>query len=437
MSAIQCNVDLQAVQTLLVDSTRQANDYCHYSQRNRQMHAAQFVQLLVLGWLHNPQASLNELALQSGRLGFSISAQGLDARLTDRAVAFLAAVLQETLIHSHQQIPLAHEKLRRFSYIFVTDSTQIRLPETLTTVFKGYHGSTALKLQVTLDYLHGQIGMVHVTQGNQPDQNCDQAVRQAVPNSLNLFDLGYFKQEYLRDIDQQQAYFVTRYQTQTALYDPDTGEKLVLEAWLGQQNARQIERPCLMGGRVRLPVRVLARRLPEQAAAARRRKAKRKARGEGKTCSQRYLELLGWEILVTNLSIADWCLQEIFALYPIRWQIELVFRAWKSQLGLAHLGNWRIERVLCQLYAHLIGAILCVQVSSPYRYRASVEYSLPKLIHVVCHFATDFMTWLAGGCRSTPILSQKIESAFHRHARKDKRKKAPSTLHTFIHSALS
>jgi hypothetical protein len=129
-----------------------------------------------------------------------------------------------------------------------------------------------------------------------------------------LFDLGYFKQEYLRDVDQQQAFFVTRYQTQTALYDPETGEKRVVEEWFCQQNAPEIERPCLMGGRVRLPVRLLARRLPTKMAAARRRKAKQKARWEGKTCSKRHLELLGWEILITNLPNAEWELAEVFAL---------------------------------------------------------------------------------------------------------------------------
>jgi hypothetical protein len=140
MSTFQCNVDLQAVQTILIDNAQQANRDCHFSQRNRQMNATQFAQLLVLGWLHNPHASLNELALQSERLGFSISPQGLDARLNEGAVVFLAAVLQEALLHSHPQIALANGKLRGFSGIFITDSTQIRLPEALKTVFRAIMG---------------------------------------------------------------------------------------------------------------------------------------------------------------------------------------------------------------------------------------------------------------------------------------------------------
>jgi hypothetical protein len=79
---------LQVVQAILVENAQQANRYCHFSQRHRQMNGAQFAQRQELGWLDHPQASLNELALQSQRLRFSISAQALDARLNERAVVF-------------------------------------------------------------------------------------------------------------------------------------------------------------------------------------------------------------------------------------------------------------------------------------------------------------------------------------------------------------
>jgi hypothetical protein len=292
-------------------------------------------------------------------------------------------------------------------------------------------------LQVTFDYLHGQIEMIDVTQGNQADQTCQQPIVQAIPNSLNLFDLGYFKQEHLRDMDRQGAFFVTRYQSQTAIYDPDTGEKLALESWLARQTAHDLERACLLGGRTRLPLRLVVRRLPQKVVNARRRKARDKARWEGKTCTKRHLELLAWDILITNLPLAEWRLSEIFALYPIRWQIELVFRVWKSQLGLARLGNWRIERILCQLYAHLIGAILGVHMTRAYRFQHAIEYSPAKLMDVICHFAIDLMQWITYRRPLSHPCFPQLERAFYRYARKDKRKKVPSTLQTFIHLGLS
>jgi hypothetical protein len=125
-------------------------------------------------------------------------------------------MLHEGLRSAHAPMPLAHAKLQRFSQILITDSTHIGLPATLTPVFKGCAGSATLKLHVTLDYLPCGIDRVQVTPGNPPDQNAPQLVAQALPHRLNLFDLGYFKQDWLQALDQQEAYFVTQYQRQTA-----------------------------------------------------------------------------------------------------------------------------------------------------------------------------------------------------------------------------
>jgi len=42
-------------------------------------------------------------------------------------------------------------------------------------------------------------------------------------------------------------------------------------------------------------------------------------------------------------------------LYTVRWQIELVFKLWKSQMQLNHIAGLRKERVQVELYAKLIG----------------------------------------------------------------------------------
>ena len=116
MSTVECNVDLQAVQSVLVESAQRANRYCHFSQRDRQMNAAQFAQLVVLGWLHHPQASLNELALHSQQLGFCMSAQGLDARLNERArerkLLIYRALLERLAGDVSQEELLLHAELK-------------------------------------------------------------------------------------------------------------------------------------------------------------------------------------------------------------------------------------------------------------------------------------------------------------------------------------
>jgi hypothetical protein len=437
MSSTNYSVNSRAVQELLEAGVKQAEAYCGSSQRARQVSATRLVQLLVLGWLAVPTASLNDLALQAHRLNCSITAQALHERINGRTVMLLAAVLQQALRQLQQGQRLPVTGLQQFSAIHLLDSTQIELPSSLAGEFAGCKGNAMLKLQVQLDYLHGNLTVVDFGDGRTPDQVCQLHVDNACPGSLQLFDLGFFKQEYLRDIDGKDAFFVCRYQTQTALYDPTSGQRVLPAVWLEGVQADEVERIFLLGGRTQHPLRLVARRVPLPVAQARRRRARKEARRQGQTCSQAYLALLDWELLLTNLSADDWSRQHLFDLYAIRWQIELIFRAWKAQLKLAHIGSWRPARVLCQLYAHLIGAVLCHHLSAPWRYRAGVEYSFSRCIQVIAQSISAILHCIAVHWRNWPAVQRWLDAAFDRFARKHKRKKSPSTCQTLINWGLS
>ncbi len=49
-------------------------------------------------------------------------------------------------------------------------------------------------------YLHGNLAALEVQDGKTPDQQSHLHISHAQAGTLQLFDLGYFKQEYLRDI---------------------------------------------------------------------------------------------------------------------------------------------------------------------------------------------------------------------------------------------
>jgi hypothetical protein len=187
-----------------------------------------------------------------------------------------------------------------------------------------------------------------------------------------------------------------------------------------------------LGFRVHLPVRLVVRRLPPSVADARRRKAKKRAKKEGKTCSKSYLYLLGWDILITNLPSTVWSHSQIFDLYPIRTQIEWLFRIWKSQLKLDHFGNWRSERILTQLYAHLIGALLCHRLTAGWHWRDRQEYSLLKCVQIIQNRIGDLMKCIARDWWGVKAWHAKLQGAFRQFGHKTKRKKTPSTCQIFI-----
>lgn len=425
----------QEIQNILCEYAQEANEWAQFSERDTPINAETFVQTLVLGWLKKKDASLNELAHTARDLGLSITGSALQERMGKEAVMLLAGVFQLTLERWRKPCPLPLPLLQTFRGIYITDSSQIALPATLSSIFRGNKSNSMLKLQVTWDYLNGNLAAVELEDGRSPDQKCQLHVSHAQAGTLQLFDLGYFKQEYLRDIHEQDAYFVSRYQAQTALYHAETQDPFDLVAWLKGLKADVADRPVLLGGRVKLRVRMGVRRLSQKAADARRRKAKKKAKKQGKTCSSTYLFLMGWDILITNLPPV-WTLEQIFDLYRIRFQIEWVFRIWKTQLGVDDVGDWRIERVLCQLYAHLLATILTHLLTANWRWR-DVEYSFAKCVQIIQAAMPSLLHCLARSGWGFGAWFKRLEDDFRDFARKTKRRKSPSTAQRIYNWGLS
>jgi hypothetical protein len=426
MSQPKSNETLARIQAVLREDVKQANEWAQFTQRQRQITAEVFVQTLVLGWLQHKQASLNQLAASGQALGCRMSPSGLHQRMDQRAVMLLGAVLRLSLdrLQAQCRLPLAY--LQQFRAIYITDSTQIALPPALAPLFAGNGLNSSLKLQLTWDYLHGHVAAVEIGDGRTPDQTCRLHVTHASAKTLQLFDLGYFKQEALQEIVQAQAFFVCRYQSQTALFDPQTGDRIELRDWLRQATGPVAECVLKLGQRVHLPVRLVARRVNLSQTQARRRLAKKKARKQGYTCRAAALELLGWDLLLTNLPPEHASLEQIFDLYAIRTQIEWVFRLWKDQLGLDKVGHTRIERVLCHVYAHLIGAILCHELTASWRWRDH-EYSFAKCLQLIQDQIAAFMACLAHQGRGLRAWLKRLEGDFQRFGLKTKRRKSPST----------
>ena len=91
----------------------------------------------------------------------------------------------------------------------------------------------------------------------------------------------------------------------------------------------------------------------------RRQKARDKARKRGSELSAEYSELLAWSLFVTNASDELLTWKEVVVLYRARWQIELLFKLWKSHNKLAYQrpGATALE-AMAVLWSKLIGVML-------------------------------------------------------------------------------
>jgi hypothetical protein len=293
-----------------------------FVQRESKVNGAQWVQTLTFGFVETPKATLNQLAQVSTDLGVPVTPQGLEERMTDEAVRFLCAMLGESLNLFRQEQSRPIELLDRFSAVHLLDSSRVALPALMADEFPGCGGGgpeASVKVQLMVELRRGSLAIT-LEAGRRPDQTYVPTPH-ALPGSLRISDLGYFNVEVFAQIDHDKAFFLSRLNTQTSLFDPDTGEAIDLLAWLQSTEANRFERRVLLGAESRLPVRLFVTRLPQEVADERRRK--------GRTLSPRHLALLNWSLYITNAPPELLHLEEAVRLYRVRWQIELIFKVWK------------------------------------------------------------------------------------------------------------
>jgi hypothetical protein len=437
MSATKFNQLSEKWQQVLVDSVLEAEALVQSSQRQRKMSVEQLVQTLVIGCLETEAVSLRLWSEVAADLGCTISASSLDERLTGRVVMLLHEVLQSSIQRQVNVSRLPIVQLQQFSRMILYDSTAITLPPILKETFHASRqtGMGHMKVQVGYDYLNAQLQCLSVHEGIEPDQHDAGLLAQAVANALLIFDLGYFDQHDLKFINDRGAYFVTRYQSQTGLYDRETDVAIDLLEQLQQTTADCFEGTYHLGRAAKSKTRIVARRVTVAAATEHRRQVKRRAQREGYTPSQRSLCLCDWEIIITNLP-DDWTAQQVLDLYRVRWQIELIFKAWKSHLDLTAFGYWRAERVLCQLYATLIGAVLCHCTFATVRY-TTTEASLFKAVRIIRRIIPTLLPIIRRNWWGIGVWTNRLRQALLTFAQQQNLETAPSSLHRLINWGLT
>ena len=261
------SVKSEQLQDFLEYDTRDLGQTTGFVQRKSKMTAACFAKTLILGWLDNPQAALSELVQVSADLGVGISESGLHDRINAAAVRFLASLVEHSLCCLREHPPFPANILSQFTQVNIVDSSVFCLPDFLEEYFRGTSGISSLKVQLSFDYLTGQFNAIELQEGRSPDQNCTFPIKFALPGSLTLIDLGYFKQTVFKKIDGGGAFFVSRLQTQTNLYENEDDEHpLDLLNLLKEQSETSGEFTFYLGVKARLKTRVIFAKIPRKIA---------------------------------------------------------------------------------------------------------------------------------------------------------------------------
>ncbi len=425
------------LQTILSDVADQAAYRTGFVQRESQLGGAEFVQTLVFGWLDEPAATYEQLAQTATALDAPITAQGLAARFTPPAAEclkqVLAAAVQQVVAADSATLPL----LQRFNGVYLQDSTTITLPDELAAVWPGCGGhpaqghQAALKVQLQFEYGSGQVLHLDLQAGRTQDKRAPMQTTPLPAGALRLADLGYFTVAGMQRYDQQQVYTLSRYHPQVALFTPD-GAVLDLPQRLARSGEPALDLTVTLSRAHAWPCRLIAIRMPDAVATERRRKAKAAARREGRCLTHAQWILLGWTVVVTNVPRALLAVPEALILLRLRWQIELIFKHWKSQ---GTVDAWRSRkpyRILCEVYAKLLGLLIehWMHLACGWHY---ANRSLTKAAQTIRQHALALGEAL-GAAEQMCVILQAIERCLVKGARLNSRRKAPNTYQLLMRS---
>lgn len=352
----------KALRAVFTEKADELAKQTQFIKRQVKITGSWFVQTLVFGWLMEPTATLEALTQTGAALGLSLSPQALDQRFSQEASTFLKAMVDTATAQVVSAEPVGVELLMRFNGVYLADSTIVTLPTTLATVWAGCGGDNraskaAVKVEVGLDMLCGRLVGPLVEAGCVPDRGS--ALQQAVlpAGALRITDLGYWSLAQLEQLSQTQVFWLLRINPQIHVID-GAGQIWDLLRFVQAQAEERFDCPLALGADKGLPARILGQRVPPAVAAQRRRKLKADAKRKGQSLSARRLALADWSLFVTNVPPSQLTLAEALVLARLRWQIELLFKLWKSHGRLDESVSTKPWRILCELYAKLLAMIV-------------------------------------------------------------------------------
>lgn len=195
---------------------------------------------------------------------------------------------------------------------------------------------------------------------------------------IQIGDRGYAFASGIGAILDQQAHVVVRINWQNLPLKTATGEKFGLIEWL-QRCQGVAEQPVwLETPQGCFALRVLACPLAPQAAEEARRRARQAAHKKKHEVSEATLLAAGFLLLVSDLPQDDWPSKRVLWLYRLRWQIEIIFKTYKSLLHFDQLRSKDPQLAQAYLYGKILIVLLIEQLTQQVRLQLPDWFTDPQ-----------------------------------------------------------
>jgi hypothetical protein len=307
--------------------------------------------------------SYNQMAIETKSVHkVDISKQGIDQRFNESALKYIQSLMSQVLSTQVSQF-IEVGLLNLFNRVNVKDSSKFDLPAKLKNMLPGFGGSASKAgacIQYEFDIKSGHVNDLTITPANRPDSKDALATMDAVKKGdLTIRDLGYFALKYFKAAKKAGAFFLSKLNAKIIVYqmkgndfeELDFGQ---LYKMMKKNHIERLEKEVYIGKDEKLPVRLIIELMPDEVFNLRMQKVNRNNKKKGYQTSKNYSNRARFNLFISNVPLKMIDGEDIAKIYKIRWQIELVFKIWKSIFGLDNITPMKYERLMCTLYARLL-----------------------------------------------------------------------------------
>lgn len=399
-----------------------------FVQRKSTLTGMDFFLLCVFAHQYNAGISLEELCNELYKRGKCIAKQSLQERFNDAAVCFMQKMVGEALSQKlNIQASMKHPFFKR---IIICDSTMYQLPEPFAFKYRGNGGGASvagIKLQYSFDLLTHNLIAIEVQQAIEPD--CKYKLEEVKKNDLRIEDLGYCQLQRFQQIEKTGAFYLSRLKFNIKVYTLKEQEYIALDLLKIQQQIKSGERIVLqvyLGLKEKLPARLILEKVPPCVANEKRRKLKADKQNKRKNLSKERLAFCDINAYITNTTQDQLPAYQAHNYYRLRWQIEILFKAWKSVYKIDQIKKMKLQHFECINYGALLLTILTTQLlsySKNYLYAIyKKELSEFKMFKTIKTFLPELYFAINHSLEEWKKFLNKLETILQRNCIKQKKR---------------
>ena len=325
-----------------------------------------FVNTLLFNEIDMANTSLPDLTADLNQVyNIDISKEAMHKKFTPGCVEFFKALLTELLCGQLSKETTGSALPLHFAHIKIKDSTKFSLPDNYNDDYKGFGNFSKKKGLMSLQYEYDLVSSswlsFEMTKGLRNDQiDSTETVGSITKGDLHVRDLGYITPTYLSAVVDKEAFFLNRLPPQCLILTKNMKhlDWKKTDAHFKKHALTSLELDVLIYEKNKIPCRLLIEPVSDIEYCRRLKKAVEKTKSRGSVPSELLKITLKYNLFITNVSANILPFEVIKKTYYLRWQIELVFKTWKSFFKIDRIKKVKKERLECQLLAKLMWILI-------------------------------------------------------------------------------